>query len=259
MKLIDWLAVFGALAWLPHLIRYAHQFLTRSKVRLITSLAPELGFTTFGPILNFRLAFVVDHKDLVISAMRARLRHESGAEQSFVWQGLVQTLGTLSNPQTGNMPFQKESNVLALKAKVADVDERFVRFQSQEFLNGKQPLEAKASSRLMYVQRQGNEIDYEAFLRTDEMTDLYAYIKRSFSWKQGHYTLTFEIDSPQSFRIVGESYAFSLSAVDIEEIEKNLAQVEPSYRDAVMPKKEDEGEPKIVWTWRYPRLVPRAT
>ena len=257
MKLIDLIAVLGALAWLPHLIRFAYQFFSRPKLRIITGAAPELGFTTFGPILNMRLAFLVDHKDLVISGMKIRLRHESGPEHVFVWQGLTQTLGTLSNPQMGNMPFQKESNVLALKAKVADVDERFVRFQSVEFLSGKEPIEAKASSRIMYLQRQGEEIDIEAFLRCDEMTDLYAYIKRAFQWKQGNYSLRFEVDSPQSYRIFGDVYEFSLTQVDVEELEKNTVQVERDYRERFIPKKEEE--PAMVWMWRYPRLQTKAT
>lgn len=257
MKLIDWLAVFGALAWLPHLIRFGYHFLTKPRLRIITGVAPELGFTTYGPIFNMRLAFVVDHKDLVISGMRIRLRHESGSDHLFVWQGLMQTLGTLSNPQMGNMPFQKESNVLALKAKVADVDERFVRFQSIEFISGKHPIEAKASSRIMYLQRQGREIDVEAFLRSDEMTDLCAYIKRSFAWKQGSYSLKFEVDSPQSFKIIGDMYEFSLTQVDVEELEKNTAQVERDYRERFIPRKEEE--PALVWVWRYPKLIAKET
>jgi hypothetical protein len=257
LKPIDWIAVFGAFAWLPHLIRFGYQFFSKPKLRIITGMAPELGFTTFGPILNMRLAFVVDHKDLVISGMKIRLRHESGSEHVFVWQGLTQTLGTLSNPQMGNMPFQRESNVLALKAKVADVDERFVRFQSVEFLSGKEPIEAKAGSRIMYLQRQGKEPDIESFLQSDEMTDLYAYIKRAFDWKQGAYSLQFEVDSPQSFRITTDVYEFSLTQVDVEELEKNTAQVERDYREKFIPKKEEE--PALVWMWRYPRLQTKTT
>lgn len=257
MKPIDWVAVFGALAWLPHLIRFGYHFFTRPKLRIITGVAPELGFTTYGPILNMRLAFVVEHKDLVVSGMRIRIRHESGGEHVFVWQGLTQTLGTLSNPQVGNMPFQKEFNVLALKAKVTDVEERFVRFQSVEFLSGKQPIEAKASSRIMYLQRQGKEMDLEAFLGSDEMTDLYAYTKRAFGWKQGTYSMKFEVESPQSFKIVGHAYEFSLTQVDVEELEKNSAQVERDYRERFIPRKEEE--PALVWMWRYPRLVTKRT
>lgn len=252
MTVLDWVAILGALAWLPHLIRYGHNALSRPKLRIITAVAPELGFTTYGAILNLRLAFVVEHKDLVISGLRIRLRHDSGAEQLFAWQGLVQTLGTLSNPQVGNMPFQKESNVLAVKAKTTDVDERFVRFQSLEFLSGKQTIEGKASSRVMYLQRQATEIDKESFLRGDEMTDLYAYIARSFPWKVGAYTVTFEVESPQSFTVVGHIYRFILDTVDIEELEKNKGQIERDYRERFIPKKDDE--PALIWVWRYPRL-----
>jgi hypothetical protein len=257
MKILDWVAILGALAWLPHVIRYGHDYFSRPRVRIMTAPAPELGFTTFGPILNLRLAFVVETKDIVVSGLKIRLRHESGSEQSFVWQGHIQTLGTLSNPQVGNMPFEKESNVLALKARTVDVDERFIRFQNPNFIEGKQEKESKASSRLMYLQRQNSEIDIDAFLRSNKMTDLYSYIKRSFLWKEGSYTLTFELDSPQPFRISGNVYRFTLSPVDIEELEKNKEQVERDYRDRFISRK--EGESALVWSWRYPQLQSTAT
>ena len=258
LKLIDWIAVLGALAWLPHFIRYGYLFLSRPKLRIIAAKAPEVGFTTLGPILNLRLAFVVGRKDLVISGMRIRLRHESGLEHVFAWQGLTKPLGTMSNPHMGNIPFQQDSNVLAMKAKVVDVDERLIRFQSVEFLSGKQPIDAKASSRIMYLQRQGGEVNIESFLKSDEMSDLYTYVKRSFPWKQGTYSLTFEIDSPQSFRVDGHFfYSFVLDAVDIEQLEKNIALIERGYTEELIPRKEDE--PELIWLWRYPQLRAGAT
>lgn len=114
MDVLDWVAILGALAWLPHLIKYGQEYLSRSKVRLITGPAPELGFTTFGPILNLRMAFVVERKDLVISGITIRLQHESGDEQAFAWQAVVQALGRMTYPQVGDVPFEKESGVLAL-------------------------------------------------------------------------------------------------------------------------------------------------
>ena len=90
MKLIDWIAVLGALAWTPHLIGMFKQWIIKSKIRVITHRNAEIGFTTFGPIFNIRLAFAVEHRDIVVSDLKIRLKHESGEEKVFEWQGITQ-------------------------------------------------------------------------------------------------------------------------------------------------------------------------
>lgn len=257
MKVLDWVAILGALAWLPHFIKYAQEYFSKPKLRLITGVAPEVGFTTFGPILNLRMAFVVERKDLVISSVKIRLKHESGDEQTFAWQGFVQSLGRMTYPQIGHVPFEKESSVLALKARTSDVDERFIRFQEIGFIKNKQEIEQKASKRLMYLRRQSGKLDSEAFLKCEEMTDLYLHIKRSFPWKEGVYSLIFEVGSPQPFFISGHVYKFNLSSADVEELEKNREQVERSYRDQFILRQDDE--PELFWVWRYPELKSVAT
>src|ERR1700686_4202545 len=39
------------------------------------------------------------------------------------------------------------------------------------------------------------------FLSSEEMKDLYSFIKHWFGWKQGKYTLTLDVESPERFRI----------------------------------------------------------
>ena len=36
MTLINWLAILGALAWLPHLLTLLRQLITRPEIRIIT-------------------------------------------------------------------------------------------------------------------------------------------------------------------------------------------------------------------------------
>lgn len=144
-----------------------------------------------------------------------------------------------------------------MKVRTSDVDERYIRFRAIAFVKNHQELQQRASERYMYLQRQSEKPDLDAFLKSDEMTDLYTHIKRSFPWKEGVYKLTFEVTSPDPFHISGDVYEFNLSSVDIEELEKNRDQVEQGYRDGFIPKQ--DGEPGLVWLWRYPQLRPVAT
>lgn len=152
------------------------------------------------------------------------------------------------------MPFEKESNVLAIKIGEKDADERSVRFQETLFVVGKKDLEEKASKKGVYLRRKG-EFDPQRFLAGEEMTDVYSFVKRSFGWKEGRYSIQFVIESPHGFKIRGDKYEFTLSAVDVEELETNKQQIERDYRYRFLPKA--EGDPEIVWVWRYPDMTPR--
>jgi len=117
VKIIDWLAILGALAWTPHLIGILNSWLTKSKIRIITQKNVEIGFTTFGQIFNLRLAFAVENKDIVITDLKVKLRHESGEEKTFEWQGITQQIGKMTMPDSGVMQQEKEHSVLAIKLK----------------------------------------------------------------------------------------------------------------------------------------------
>lgn len=129
MSFTDLAAVIGALAWIPPIFVAVRAWITRPEIRVITQPAPEVGFTTLGPILNLRIALTVTHKDIVITGIRLKVTHESGEESVFSWRGIVQRMGTMNYPQVGAVPFEKESNVLAMKVSQKDVEERFIRFQ----------------------------------------------------------------------------------------------------------------------------------
>lgn len=77
MRLTDWIAVLGTMAWAPYLIDMIKTWLTKSKIRVLTNRAPEIGFTTHGPIFNIRIAFAVENKDIVVSDLKFRLKNES--------------------------------------------------------------------------------------------------------------------------------------------------------------------------------------
>ncbi len=78
MKFIDWIAILGALAWTPHLLSYIRSLLTKPEIQIITPRTVSLGFTSYGSIFNLNLAFSVKNKDIVISSISIRLKHESG-------------------------------------------------------------------------------------------------------------------------------------------------------------------------------------
>lgn len=101
MKFFEAAAILGALAWLPHLIKLLKDHFIRPEVGIIAQRTAQIGYTIFGPILNLGIAFSVRHKDIVISSIKIKLKHQSGEERTLSWQGVVQSLGQLKSPEAG--------------------------------------------------------------------------------------------------------------------------------------------------------------
>jgi hypothetical protein len=253
MTATDWIAIIGALAWLPPIVGMIKQWISQPNVRIITQPTPEIGFTTFGPICNIRLAFSVKNKDLVVTGLKLVITHESGESRSFEWRGITQKMGQMTFPETGPVPFEKELNVLAMKLIERDIEERFVRFQELTFLQGKANVEKRALKKLAYLKQQGN-LDLEKFLKSEEMADVYSNVKQAFSWKAGNYSVRFVLESPEKFEVSDDRYEFSLTPVDIEQLEENKKNIEQSYANEINPPT-NAGKPEpIRWNWSYPDL-----
>lgn len=252
MTFIDGIAILGALAWTPHLITLTKNYFTKPKVSIITSRSAELGFTTLGPILNLHLAFSVEHKDVVVSDIKIRLKHSSGEERIFEWQGIKQNVGRMTTPDAGSMPFEKEHSVLAIKLNQTQIEERFIRFQDVAFITSKKAYENKAIKKIAYLKAE-DKYNADEFLREQEMTELYNFTKHSFSWKEGEYIASIEMQSPENFILADNVRCFSLSPMDIEELSKNKDVLEADYKRILVGIK--EGEPDIVWQWRSPSLT----
>lgn len=254
MQIIDFVAILGALAWSPHLISVIKSYLTKPEVRIITQKVAEIGFTTYGPIFNMRVAFTVKNHDVVISNFRIKVTHESGEEKLYEWQGLKQQVLKMHTNE-GPIPYEKENSVLAIKLNQKEVEERIIQCQEISFIAGKRDIENIAIKRLSYAREQEGYDPIE-FLKCQESKDVYNYIKHAFSWKSGKYKVVFELESPEAFNLVDNEYEFTLMPIDIEELEKNKAFIEQDYINEFVTN-ENTAHKKVFWNWRYPSIYKR--
>jgi len=251
LKVLDWVAILGALAWLPHVISFLKNHFTKSEVRIITQKFAEIGFTTLGPIFNMRIAFSVKNHDLVISNFKIRVIHESGEEKLFEWQGMRQHVMKM-NTNDGPIPYEKESSVLAIKLNQKEVEEKIIQCQEVTFISGKKEVEDVAVKKLTF-EREQEGYDPLKFLQIQESVDLYNYIKQAFSWKAGKYTVVYDVESPERFELVGNKYEFSLTPIDIEELERNKGEIEQDYINGFVEDSHDSYK-EIFWKWRNPSI-----
>ena len=154
----------------------------------------------------------------------------------------------MQNPEHGQIPLEKELSVLAIKLSPKEIEERFIRFQEPKYHESKGTLDSEITKKLIYLQ-ESSKINYDSFLKSQEMNDLYSLIRRSFSWKQRKYTARFEIESPNQFSLIDNEYSFELSPIDIDIIAKNKSFIEQCYKQESI---RDENTQEIKWGWRNP-------
>jgi hypothetical protein len=257
MSIFEFAAILGALAWIPPLFKIIKNYLTTPEIRIITQKNAEIGFTTYGPIFNIRIAFATRHKDVVLSAIKITLRHESGEERVFSWQGIVQRMGEIRNPEGATIPWEKEHSVLAIKLNEKEVEERLIRFQEEDFHINKEIYEAKSAKKLSYLFEKGG-FNPDEFLQSEEMSEQVSFIKHWTNWKQGEYSITFDIESPEKFILTDNKYKFSFTPLDIEVLEKNKDLILLSYEDEIKNKQKDYQLNNVIWGWRNP-VINKAT
>lgn len=253
MGFFEVVAILGALAWLPHVLKFLIGVFTRPKIRIIVERTPQIGYTSFGPILNLRIAFSVRRRNIVISSIKIRLKHESGEERILSWQGIVQTLGQMNAPVVGPIPWEKESSVLAIKLTEKEIEERLVRFQEDDYHTKKGNYESQVAKKTTYLKKNG-EYDPDKILKSEEMKDLSTFINQWFNWKQGKYTLTFQMESPQKFDLENNVYEFSLNPLNIELLESNKDLIPLSYEDLFKRGVPGYQPQATNWNWVSPIL-----
>lgn len=244
-------AILGALAWIPYLVKLIKDLTTIPEVRIIVEHTAEIGYTSLGPILNLRIAFAVRHRDIVVSSIKIRLKHEGGEEKSLSWRGITQRIAQMQVPESVPIPWEKESSVLAIKLTEKEVEERLIRFQDNDFHMKKEESESIAGKKLAYLKGK-NEFNPDLFLKSEEMNEIITFIKQWFNWKQGKYSVAFDMESPDKFVLKDNTYEFYLNPLNIESLELNKNLIILSYEDMFKFDIEDYKPHKPVWHWVNP-------
>ncbi|MCF3650970.1 hypothetical protein [Synoicihabitans lomoniglobus] len=245
----EWIAIAGALAWFPHALIAVRYFISRPEITIITERAPEIGFTSLGPILNLRIAFSVKYKATVVSDIRIRIRHESGDERVFGWQGITHRMLQMGNPGGNPIPFEKELSVLAIKISEKDIEERHIRFQELKFIHDKEQLIPAAVKEINHTKNLNNPPCEPK--DTAAVRDLITFAQQSLIWKAGTYRATFELKTPEKCAILGSSKSFTLSPEEIRNLENNKDLIDQNISAVANSTSDPE---KLNWQWVYPKF-----
>jgi hypothetical protein len=169
----------------------------------------------------------------------------------------IQTLkkrnNSLSNREIGSsFPMEKDQSVLAVKLNQKDIEERFIKFQEEEYILKKENFENGIIRKLSHLEK-NNSLKFSSIVELSEYQDVLIFIKQYFNWKPGKYLVQFLLNSPSKISVKDDFYSFELNNLDIEKLEKNKEFVNTTYENiAKLYSKSDDEEEIVDWKWCYP-------
>ena len=248
-------AYIGAASWLPQIAFLLYRWLRGPVLTVVPELAPEIGFTSNGAICNLRLAFIAEHKDLILHDLALDVVHEDGERKVLRWAGAKEDLGeTRDAAGVKQGQLTKEHPLTALRvATVGPMIERFVLFQEPRYRNETKPLMKNLVDHFNHLKHTSTDYVNEA-LASRELHSLLEARTQLFWWKSGHYKITFRPTAQKSFSIKQPSYSFELMSGDVDLLKQNLVPLQRDLEDAIRADLPGFRMEAPTWNWVYPEL-----
>jgi hypothetical protein len=208
-------AYIGAAAWVPQIISWIYRWFINPEVSIIPDRQVELGFTTFGPIFNIRLALSVNKKATIIDTMEVIIDHEEGDSHHLTWTGMQETIGEISSLGGPRQFFQKDQPAIALKLTPDLLAERFVRFQEIKFQASHRILLNSVIAHFNFLKEKESNCR-DKILDSREVSDMVQLFKEKFWWKKGKYTFRFQISSSNNANLENVKFTFDMTQSDVD-------------------------------------------
>lgn len=248
MTAADIAAYIGAAAWLPQIFSWLYSYFIRPEIKVVQGRAVEVGFTSYGPIVNMPVALLSERKGALINSMKLMVQHTRGRKYDFFWSGLHEfssnTVGSLTAAKTA----------IALNLVSGSLVEKTVGFQDSEFQRKFIDLTAAARTQLAYLKSTNQPAEVQ--LQSKEFAEVINHFKFSTAWEEGTYSATLQISvlgesKPRSF-----TYRFDLSNSDMQRLRANNAEIEKYLKDVLVGPPAENAN--YAWFWAYPELKPPA-
>lgn len=249
MTAFDWIAIVGAASWVPQVTRWVARKFTKPKVRVIPARAPEIGYTSLGPIFNLPCAISADRKDAVIERITARVTHERGEVTEFYWTSLNETFSQVRSAE-GVAEVTKNQPAVALKVSTLVLTEKQIGMQERAFDQEWRVLMSELTDLHNHLKRTQPQDYQNLTLKSKQFADLMAFAKKRFVWQEGRYTVALELRLAGVKDATVERFQFTLTKNDVERLYQNLDEIERYVHDLIQPPV--GGSHADRWNWSYP-------
>lgn len=132
-------AYIGAAAWLPQIALWAYRYFANASITIVPNRYAEVGFTSYGPIFNVRMALSVDRKDVIVDGFELTFQHADGETRTFRWSGLNETFSEIRDDAGNRQVVSRDQVPIALKIGTESLIEKFGRFQEPRYHEAVRP------------------------------------------------------------------------------------------------------------------------
>lgn len=249
MKPEEIAAYIGAAAWLPQITTWLYRKYVKPSVRLVPNQYAEAGFTSYGPILNLRMAFASENKDIIIDGMELMLCHQDGERKTLRWAGLGETFSEITDAAGNKQIVSRDQSPIAMKVGTETLLEKFVRFQEPRYHECDRPLIQSLVSYFNYLKQSAPNTYVTDILASRELFDLLEARRNSFWWKAGRYNVEVKITSSQKFSQSGFVFHFELTPNDILLLQKNSDALETELKNLISSNIPNFQAQPLNWNW----------
>ena len=223
MKLLDFIAILGALAWLPQIISWIYNFMKKPEISIYHDGEAEVGYTKNGNVFNLRLSFLARYKYALIDNIELLLIDKDGAHHTLKWMWYSETFYELQGPG-GNATMARQQNAIAINAFKDVLIEKFIGFQSINFLEKRKELAYKLTT-FVENHKTNGDININNIKNSHEYNELIRLYKNSLLWKSGSYSAVAKIHIADTNETINHCFSFRLSDLELDTLNKNIEYV----------------------------------
>lgn len=239
----------GAAAWLPHIAFWAYRGFIRPVITVVPDRYAEVGFTSYGPIFNVRMAIAADRKDAIVDGFELMLRHSDGDAHTLRWSGLRETFSEIEDAAGNRQTVSRDQTPIALKIGTESLVEKIVRFQEPRYHEAVRPAQTNLVAHFSFLKRGG---DSEYVAKTLESKELFQVLdarQKSFWWKPGRYEICVKLSSPRKFTLAHSRFAFELTSLDVDQLRQNVESLETELGNVIGSNLPDFQATPLNWNW----------
>ena len=249
MKPEEIAAYIGAAAWLPQIFIWVYHLLVKTKLKIIPEKFASIGYTSFGPIFNIRMALLAKNRDLIVDGIDVVIRHEDGDSHQMQWSGLAETFSEITDLSGNKQTVGRDQTPIAIKVGTNLFLEKLVRFQEPAFISADATLIKKVVGHFNFLKQARPDSYVDEVLNSKEMFDLIELRKKWFWWKPGKYEVDFQVRSPDKFYLDQSKFSFELSKVDLDDLLQNGISIEADLRNTIRSNLTDFKPEVFSWKW----------
>ncbi len=248
----DVVALVGAAAWLPQLWR----FFQRPKVTPIAGGQVEIGFSNLGPIFNPKVAFRVERREALVTAIECQITHEKGQKTQFKCMQLIEQ-GVRSESTSGEKAVhQRQQDVVALVLNPMSIVERKVACQEVTCLERLENLKIQLYGTVDRL-RDASAVWIDNVIRSSDYTIISKFLQDSFIWQAGTYRVDCSVWVGGQKHRAKCQFRFVLGDTSIVLLRKNFEIIADDFKRGLTPTDPNEPKPQGL-NWVYANVLVSA-